>query len=115
MQINMRRGLGFSGTTWWNCDARLEIEVDTRVSIAQNGSIVTKGAASVKTYNVHITWKYPAWDEKSGADITVSARSKADAIKSARREMRNGGHTGVMYFKATEVNAEPYDPMYSYL
>ena len=56
-----------------------------------------------KKYVVHVTWRDPAWDEKDGADIETEARSKADACKYVRRQMRDGGHTGVMYFKATEI------------
>lgn len=62
--------------------------------------------AEWKKYVVHVTWRDPAWDEKDGADIETEARSKADACKYVRRQMRDGGHTGVMYFKATEVPSE---------
>jgi len=45
----------------------------------------------------------PAWDEKDGLDIDVSARTKRDAIKSARRQIADAGHLGRMSFKATET------------
>ena len=64
-----------------------------------------------KKYTVHVTWKHPAWDEKDGADLEIEARSKAEACKYARNEMRRRGHLGAMYFSATEGAAEnPREP-----
>lgn len=62
----------------------------------------------MKSYAVHVTFKYPAWDERDGLHLLVSARTKADAIKYARRQVRNDGHTGVLYFKAIEVEERDY-------
>jgi hypothetical protein len=72
--------------------------------------IETKETATMrseyKTYNVHATFKYPAWDEKNGFDLEIRARSKAEANQKARRQMEMGGHCdrqSPMSFKATEM------------
>ncbi len=57
----------------------------------------------LKDYTVHVTFAHPAWDEKDGLDIDVTARTKRDACKSARRKMSDAGHLGRMSFKATET------------
>ena len=56
----------------------------------------------MKTYNVHLTFKHPAWDQKEGFDYTIKANSKLEAVKYARRKAFDNGETGVIYFKATE-------------
>lgn len=56
-----------------------------------------------KTYEVKATPKFAAWDERNGWTITVRARTKAEAIKDARREIRDAGHMGQITFRATEV------------
>lgn len=57
----------------------------------------------MKDYTVHVTFANPAWDEKDGLDIDVTAKTKRDAIKSARRQVANAGHMGRLYFTATET------------
>jgi hypothetical protein len=52
-------------------------------------------------YSVAVRWAYPAWDEKEGAELRVHAKSKSDAIKNARYEMKNRGYLGRLYFTAT--------------
>ena len=55
------------------------------------------------TYRVHVTFLNPAWNEREGFDITVTARDKATAIRYARREAADAGHTGRLTFKAHEI------------
>ena len=56
-------------------------------------------------FTVFVTFKNPAWDERSGfAYRGITARDKATAVKMARRRARDDGHMGVLYFKA-EVEA----------
>lgn len=62
-----------------------------------------KQKAAWQRYVVHVTWRDPAWDEKDGADIETEARSKSEACKYVRNQMRRDGHMGVLYFKATEA------------
>ena len=60
----------------------------------------------MKNYAVTVTAKYPAVGERPG-EIEVTAKDKKDAIKQARREMSDRGHTrqdGPLSFKAMEVN-----------
>ncbi len=45
------------------------------------------------TYEVTLRFKYPAWDEKDGIKFEIVSRSKADAIKQARRQAYDDGHT----------------------
>lgn len=51
-------------------------------------------------YRVHVTFQYPAWDERDGFDYEVSARSKAQANKHARNRFADDGHTGRAFFRA---------------
>jgi hypothetical protein len=57
----------------------------------------------MENYKVHVRFKHPAWDERDGYCVYVESRSKSDAIKSARRQMRDAGHGGVKYFTATKT------------
>lgn len=66
-------------------------------------TVINKAPTVFKSYQVLMTFKYPAWDEKNGVTFDVRARSKAEAVKAARRQASDEGHTGVRYFKATEV------------
>lgn len=43
-------------------------------------------------YTVTMHKQYPAWDEKEGLAIEVSAPSRAVAIKRARRTFRDNGN-----------------------
>lgn len=47
----------------------------------------------IKTYEVTLTFKHPSWDEKDGIQYEIDARSKGDAIKRARRQAYDDGHT----------------------
>lgn len=47
----------------------------------------------IRKYEVTLRFKFPAWDEKDGIPFTINAFSKADAIKSARRQAYDDGHT----------------------
>jgi len=63
-----------------------------------------------RLYRVTLRKQFPAWDERNGIVFEVEARSKADAVKSARYEAYNGGHTGSgcgrCWFKAVEADTE---------
>jgi hypothetical protein len=58
------------------------------------------------TYTVHVTFQYPAWDEKDGFTYEVQATSKSEANKRARTLAERDGHAvtgrGRVYFKATK-------------
>lgn len=46
-------------------------------------------------FNVTLRFQFPAWDEVNGITYyDISARTKAEAIKIARREAYNDGHVG---------------------
>jgi len=58
-----------------------------------------------KTYLVEARLKFP-YCYHTGYDFTITAKTKADAIKSARKEAAYSGHTrqdGPLIYKATEV------------
>lgn len=63
----------------------------------------TSPQKTLKPYTVHMTFRDPGWDERDGYDYDVHGYSKSDACRVARRRAYNDGHTGVLYFKATEV------------
>lgn len=56
-----------------------------------------------KMYNVRVRFQYPAWDEKDGMTYEVEARSKSDAVRQARNQVSDEGHShkGLMWFTAT--------------
>jgi hypothetical protein len=58
-------------------------------------------------YEVTLFFKYPAWDEKNGIIMGEwIKRSKAEAIRSARHEAANAGHTvgvGRYWFRAVKL------------
>lgn len=61
-----------------------------------------------KEYIVTLRFQFPAWDEKDGIECNQTARSKADAIRYARSQMRDDGHIpavgkGRATFTASEV------------
>lgn len=59
-----------------------------------------------KNYTVTLRFQFPAWDEVDGIPYEEQARSKADAIKYARRQAERDGHLcggkGRASFKAVE-------------
>ncbi len=71
----------------------------------------------MKTYSVRVTKQCPAWDERGGFDLEITADTKAQAIRYARRQMNDDGHTGPgcgrSYFKATEIvnDDQPASPV----
>ena len=46
----------------------------------------------METYEVRLTFRYPAWDEKHGIPYEVQADSKSEAIRKARSEAERDGH-----------------------
>ncbi|MBN3744724.1 hypothetical protein G3N96_04650 [Burkholderia sp. Se-20373] len=59
-----------------------------------------------KTYNVHMTFEFPAWDEVDGYWYDgIAARNKSEANKKARGKAEADGHTvgKRVWFKAAEV------------
>lgn len=64
-------------------------------------------APAGKTYNVTLTFQYPAWDEVQGIeyqDIGASSKSEANAI--ARKMADRDGHLGSGKGRATFVATE---------
>lgn len=59
-------------------------------------------------YTVTLRFQFPAHDERDGIPFEVQARSKADAIKQARRQADHDGHLcggkGRVSFKAHLTN-----------
>lgn len=47
-----------------------------------------------KRYAVTLTFRFPSWDERNGYRYEVSASSKADATRYARRMAERDGHLG---------------------
>ena len=58
-----------------------------------------------RKYDVKVTFKFPAWDEKEGFTVQVYARTKAEANKRARRMIEDDGHRNVT-LRATEAEVE---------
>jgi len=60
----------------------------------------------IKNYTVTMRFQFPAWDEVNGITFDEQARSKADAVKYARRQADRDGHLcggkGRVSFKAEE-------------
>jgi hypothetical protein len=61
----------------------------------------------MNAYIVTLRFQYPAHDERAGIPYEVQARSKADAIRDARRQAERDGHVpcstkGRATFTATE-------------
>lgn len=65
---------------------------------------MTNTDTDLTEYTVVQRMQYPAWDEKDGIRYTVTARSKGDAVKKARRVAWDYGNTGggLSWFTATE-------------
>lgn len=66
----------------------------------------TKMNTDYKNFTVTMRFQFPAWDEKDGIAFELQAKSKAEAIKHARRLADHDGHLcggkGRVSFKATE-------------
>lgn len=59
-----------------------------------------------KNYQIEAKLKFPS-SYHSGYNFTVSAKTKADAIKTARKEIAYHGHTrqdGPISYTATEID-----------
>lgn len=61
-----------------------------------------------KDFIVTLRYQYPSWDTKDGITFEVKAKSKAEAVKQARRQADRDGHVdsiayGLHWFKAEEV------------
>lgn len=61
---------------------------------------------SYQQYSVKMSFKFPAWDERNGYEYSVYAKSKADAVKQARRMASADGHMGQRSFKASLPTAD---------
>jgi hypothetical protein len=64
----------------------------------------------MKIYTVTLRFQYPAWDERNGLTYEgIEAKTKADAIKQARRQAEYDGNAGsgckhgLEWFKAVET------------
>ncbi|TES65655.1 hypothetical protein E2P84_36620 [Burkholderia cepacia] len=85
-------------------------EVETALGLRKAATVrrVRKSLRGLpfKTYNVHMTFEFPAWDEKQGYWYDgIAARSKSEANKIARGKAEGDGHTTAkrVWFKATEA------------
>ena len=63
-----------------------------------------------KKYTVVLRFQYPAHDEHGGIEFDVEARTKADAVRQARRKAEHDGHLpatgkGRATLKAIECDA----------
>lgn len=65
-------------------------------------------AVSWLKYNVKVTFRYPAWDERDGYVVQVRARSKTDANRMVRRQAEDAGHNDIT-LRATEAAEEGSD------
>jgi L-aminopeptidase/D-esterase-like protein len=54
-----------------------------------------------KDYIVTLNFQFPAWDTKNGIEFQIRADSKQQAIKYARSQAFNDGHTGSGQGRAT--------------
>lgn len=54
-----------------------------------------------KNYIVTLRFQFPAWDEKDGITFEEQARSKSDAIRYARSQATNDGHSATGKGRAT--------------
>lgn len=74
------------------------------LSVAPKAALVSEGP-KLKKYNVHMTFQYPAWNEKDGYWYDgIIARNKREANKRARSMADDDGHTcgNRVWFKAYE-------------
>jgi hypothetical protein len=62
-------------------------------------------------YKVTARPRFPAHDERDGWSTEVRAASKSDAVKMYRREIRDAGHTGAIYFTAEPIDCGPNGPL----
>lgn len=64
-----------------------------------------------KNFKVTMTFQFPAWDEVNGIEYLMTGNTKADAVKSARRQAENDGHAvggrGKYWFRAVETDEAP--------
>ena len=52
-------------------------------------------------YLVTLRHQHPAWDELGGIEYRIQARTRADAIKRARRRAHDAGHVSSVTGRAT--------------
>ena len=67
--------------------------------------------ATIKKFSVHVAFVSPAWDEVSGLDIEVWAKDRDGALKAARREMRDAGHSTLGGLRYTSCRASACKPV----
>lgn len=59
------------------------------------GTINKAEISSFKTYNVNISFEYPAWNEREGIEYQgITAKTKRDAIRIVRSLADSDGHLG---------------------
>ena len=49
--------------------------------------------SETREFTVLMTFRFPAWNEREGIRFTVRATSKREAVRRARGEAYNAGHT----------------------
>lgn len=82
--------------------------VGTLHQIEQALGVAMKHEKALKTFDVVMSFQYPAWDEKDGISYPgIRAANKAEANKQARSKAELAGHAiggrGRYTFAATEV------------
>lgn len=80
-------------------------QVETALGLRTAPAAVAKEPATFKVFDVLVTFKNPAWDEKDGLEYPdIRARSKSDANRIVRRRAFDYGHTvgRRAWFTATE-------------
>lgn len=83
---------------------------NARFAKAQRDAVKRAEANQIKNFAVHVRFQFPAWNEKDGYTMVVSARSKKEATRIARREWSDdgtiGSEHGLTWLKATETDDE---------
>lgn len=82
-------------------------EVEVALDLRKQPAARVAKAEKLKTWNVKLSFQYPAWDEVNGIEYAdIQARSKAEANAIAHRRASDEGHLcggkGRATFTATE-------------
>ena len=71
----------------------VEVAMGLREKVEPSLTNPTQPNQRIKTFNVVMTFQYPAWDETDGVTYhEIIAATKAEANAVARRMARNDGH-----------------------
>lgn len=82
-------------------------DVEAALCLRKQPAVPVAKAEKLKTWNVKLSFQYPAWDEVNGvAYPDIQARSKAEANSIARRRASDDGHLGGGKGRATFTATE---------